>query len=40
MPAGVAFDSANSRLMVADTQRWRIQIYNKVLDYSEPQFNI
>ena len=40
LPAGVAFDSANSRLMVADTQRWRIQIYNKVLDYSEPQFNI
>ena len=37
---GVAFDAAGSRLMVADTQRWRIQIYNKVLDYSEPQFNI
>ena len=40
LPAGVAFDAAGSRLMVADTQRWRIQIYNKVLDYSEPQFNI
>ena len=40
LPAGVAFDDAGSRLMVADTQRWRIQIYNKVLDYSEPQFNI
>ena len=40
LPAGVAFDSSGSRLMVADTQRWRIQIYNKVLDYSEPQFNI
>ena len=40
LPAGVAFDAASSRLMVADTQRWRIQIYNKVLDYSEPQFNI
>ena len=40
MPAGVAFDAVNSRLMVADTQRWRIQIYDKVLDYSEPQFNI
>ena len=40
MPSGVAFDPVNSRLMVADTQRWRIQIYNKLLDYSEPQFNI
>ena len=40
LPTGVAFDDAGSRLMVADTQRWRIQIYNKVLDYSEPQFNI
>ena len=40
LPSGIAFDAVNSRLMVADTQRWRIQIYNKVLDYSEPQFNI
>lgn len=40
LPSAVAFDAANSRLMVADTQRWRIQIYNKALDYSEPQFNI
>jgi DNA-binding beta-propeller fold protein YncE len=40
LPMGIAFDSHGSRLMVADTQRWRIQIYNKLLDYSEPQFNI
>ena len=40
LPSAVEFDSRNSRLMVADTQRWRIQIYNKLLDYSEPQFNI
>ena len=40
LPMGVAFDPHGSRLMVADTQRWRIQIYNKLLDYSEPQFNI
>ena len=40
LPSAVAFDARNSRLMVADTQRWRIQIYNKALDYSEPQFNI
>lgn len=40
LPSAVAFDARNSRLMVADTQRWRIQIYDKALDYSEPQFNI
>ncbi len=40
LPSAVAFDPANSRLMVADTQRWRIQIYNKLMDYSDPQFNI
>ena len=40
LPSAVAFDSTNSRLMVADTQRWRIQIYNKLTDYSDPQFNI
>ena len=40
LPSAVEFDSRNSRLMVADTQRWRIQIYNKLLDYSDPQFNI
>ena len=40
LPSAVEFDSLNSRLMVADTQRWRIQIYNKLLDYSDPQFNI
>ena len=40
LPTGVAFDALNSRLMVADTQRWRVQIYNKLLDYSDPQFNI
>ena len=40
LPTAVAFDALNSRIMVADTQRWRIQIYNKLLDYSDPQFNI
>ncbi len=40
LPTAVAFDALNSRLMVADTQRWRIQIYNKLLNYSDPQFNI
>ena len=40
LPSAVEFDSRNSRLMVADTQRWRIQIYNKLDDYADPQFNI
>ncbi len=40
LPSAVEFDSRNSRLMVADTQRWRIQIYNKPHDYADPQFNI
>ena len=39
-PTGVTFDAENSRLIVADTQRSRVQIYNKVKDYMEPQFNL
>lgn len=40
MPTSVAFDVAKSRLMVADTQRGRLQIYSKVGNYMEPQFNL
>ena len=40
MPTGVTFDAVNSRLIVADTQRARVQIYNKVKDYMEAQFNL
>ena len=40
MPTGVTFDVANSRLIVADTQRARVQIYNKVDDYLDAQFNL
>jgi len=40
MPTAVEFDHARNRLMVADTQRGRIQIYNKLNDYMEPQFNL
>ena len=40
MPTGVAFDAARGRLLVADTQRGRVQIYSKVKDYLEPQFNL
>ena len=40
LPCGVVFDSAKSRLIIADTQRRRFQIYNKVKDYMEPQVNL
>ena len=40
MPTAVEFDHARNRLMVADTQRGRIQIYNKLNAYMEPQFNL
>ena len=36
MPADLVFDNVNQRLIVADTQRQRIQIYNKLKDYSPP----
>ena len=39
LPTGVTFDAIASRLIVADTQRYRLQIYNKITDYVEPQFN-
>jgi hypothetical protein len=34
------FDAAHSRLLVADTQRSRIQIYNKQSGYLVPQMNL
>ena len=40
MPTGVTFDVESSRLIVADSQRSRAQIYNKVKNYMEPQFNL
>ena len=39
-PTGVTFDGAKGRLLVADTQRSRLQIYDKLKDYAEPQFNL
>jgi len=36
----VAFDAVHSRLLVADTQRSRIQIYNKLSNYLVPQMNL
>ena len=40
LPTGVLFDAAKGRLMVVDTQRSRLQIYSKLKDYLEPQFNL
>ncbi len=40
MPRAVTFDARKGRLMIADTQRNRIQIYNKLNDYAEPQRNL
>ena len=40
LPTGVTFDARRSRLLIADTQRNRLQIYNKVKGYSEPQRNL
>ena len=39
-PTAVVFDAANSRLLVADTQRSRIQIYTKLATYLVPQMNL
>ncbi len=36
LPVTVLFDSDNDRLIVADTQRQRLQIYNKPKDYAIP----
>ena len=40
LPHGILFDSVKERLLVVDTHRYRIQIYNKLKDYQEPQFNL
>ncbi len=39
-PAAVAFDEAESRIIVADCQRGRLQVYIKDQDYVDPQFNL
>jgi DNA-binding beta-propeller fold protein YncE len=39
-PTAVVFDAANHRVLVADTQRSRIQIYNKQSGYLVPQLNL
>lgn len=39
-PTGVAFDAEQSRLIVTDNQRGRLQIYIKDQNYMEPQANL
>ena len=39
-PTAVEYDAENNRLIVADTQRSRIQIYNKLSRYLIPQLNL
>ena len=39
-PTAVEFDQANGRLLVVDTQRDRVQIYNKQSGYIVPQLNL
>ena len=39
-PTAVEYDVENNRLIVADTQRSRIQIYNKLSSYLIPQLNL
>jgi sugar lactone lactonase YvrE len=40
MPRAVAFDAEKGRIIIADSQRGRFQIYTKVKGYQEPQFNL
>lgn len=40
LPAGLVFDTTHQRLIVADTQRQRLQIYNKPKDYIAPSRTI
>ena len=39
-PTAVEYDSENNRLIVVDTQRSRLQIYNKLSRYLVPQLNL
>ena len=40
MPRGVTFDPVKQRILIADTQRGRIQIYDKPKNYMEPQLHL
>ncbi len=40
LPADLVFDTVHHRLIVVDTQRMRLQIYNKLKDYTAPSRTI
>ena len=40
MPVSCTFDQDNDRLIVCDTHRGRLQVYNKDREYMDPQFNL
>jgi DNA-binding beta-propeller fold protein YncE len=40
MPVACAFDQQTNRLIVCDTQRNRLQIYEKDTNYQDPQYNL
>ncbi|GIS82547.1 MAG: hypothetical protein CM1200mP15_11790 [Dehalococcoidia bacterium] len=37
LPVTVVFDNVKSQILIGDTQRNRIQIYNKLAEYNHPQ---
>ena len=40
LPTGLVYDAEKGRLLVVDSQRSRLQIYNKVRGYMVPQLNL
>jgi hypothetical protein len=40
MPVACAFDQDNNRLVICDTMRGRLQVYEKDDKYMDPQFNL
>jgi len=40
LPTGLAYDPKHQRLIVTDSQRLRVQIYNKEKDYMKPQVQL
>jgi DNA-binding beta-propeller fold protein YncE len=40
MPVACTFDQATNRLLIADTHRGRVQVFEKDQDYMDPQFNL
>ena len=39
-PTAVAFDQKKGRLLIADSQRGRLQIYNKLKNYTRPLLTV